>query len=170
MLQKFWLPLLVVLLTALSLVELKEEMRPMSEGKKPCDGQDHRNFDFWLGKWKVTTPSRPKWRADSEITLGNHGCSIHEAYKTPQGYAGTSVNFYDRTKKQWHQTWVDNQGNPLYLNGNFDGNNMVLSDGKNEITWTPLEDGRVRQHWQVIEEDGETKKTAFDGYYERVAD
>ena len=45
-------------------------------------------------------------------------------------------------------------------------------DGKpvrSRITWTPLEDGRVRQHWQLSRDDGATWTTAFDGLYSRVA-
>jgi hypothetical protein len=153
---------------------LAEEMTVVSEAetkkadpRMACQTDQHRGFDFWLGKWKVTTPSRPNWHASSQITVGNNGCSIHEAYKTPDGYGGSSVNFFDKTSQQWHQTWIDNQGNPLYLNGKLEAGSMVLSDGQNEITWTALEDGRVRQHWQVFEGDGKTKKTAFDGYYQR---
>lgn len=137
---------------------------------KPCQSDNHRAFDFWLGEWRVTTPSRPNWQAASKISLGNDGCSINEAYSTPGGYAGTSVNFYDAGRDQWHQTWVDNQGNPLHLDGGMKDGSMVLSDGTNEITWTLLDDGRVRQHWRNLKAEDESKRTVFDGYYERVAE
>lgn len=136
---------------------------------RPCQSLDHRAFDFWLGDWTVTSPSRQGWQARSSITLGNEGCSIQEAYSTRDGYAGTSTNFFDTSKKQWHQTWIDNQGNPLYLEGGVQNGAMVMSDGRNRITWTRQLDGRVRQHWEVTNEDGETFSTAFDGYYQRVA-
>ena len=136
----------------------------------PCQTEAHRAFDFWLGEWEVTTPARPEWKAINRITVGNGGCSIHESYETPSGYKGSSVNFYDATKKLWHQSWIDNQGNPLYLSGNPDGTRMVLASGANEITWTPLEDGRVRQHWQLIDEATGERKTVFDGYYRRITD
>jgi hypothetical protein len=46
---------------------------------------------------------------------------------------------------------------------------MVLASapGKsvNRVTWQPLPDGRVRQHWEASEDGGTTWKTAFDGYY-----
>jgi tetratricopeptide (TPR) repeat protein len=135
---------------------------------RPCQSAQHRAFDFWLGEWQVTSPTRPGWQARSSITLGNDGCTLHEDYKTPGGYAGSSVNFYDANKGQWHQTWVDNQGSPLYLDGNPTGDNMILSDGPNRITWTPQPDGRVRQHWEVTNDEGKTYTTAFDGYYEMV--
>lgn len=133
-----------------------------------CQSLQNRAFDFWLGEWQVTTPSRPNWTASSKITLSNDGCSINEAYRAPGGYAGTSVNFYDAGRGQWHQTWIDNQGNPLYLNGGFKDGAMVLSDGSNEITWTPLPDGRVRQHWRNLQEADPDKQTLFDGYYRKL--
>ncbi len=36
------------------------------------------------------------------------------------------------------------------------------------ITWTPNDDGTVRQHWQTSEDGGKTWKTEFDGRYERT--
>jgi hypothetical protein len=35
------------------------------------------------------------------------------------------------------------------------------------ITWTPLPDGRVRQHWESTTDGGRTWSTVFDGYYTR---
>lgn len=149
--------------------ELSQDTAALTKpGPKPCQGPPQRAFDFWLGEWQVTTPSRPDWQALSKITVANDGCSIHEAYSTPGGYRGTSVNFYDKQNQQWHQTWIDNQGNPLFLKGGIQEGSMVLSDGVNEITWTALPDGRVRQHWRNLAEPDAARQTVFDGYYQRV--
>jgi hypothetical protein len=140
-----------------------------SEDKaKPCSSAEHRAFDFWLGQWQVTSPERPGWQASSSITLGNNGCSLHEAYSSPGGYAGSSVNFYDSARGRWHQSWIDNQGAPLYLEGKFEQGSMILSDGKNRITWSVQADRTVRQHWQISQDEGKTWSTAFDGYYRRL--
>ena len=37
------------------------------------------------------------------------------------------------------------------------------------ITWTPLDGGRVRQHWESTTDGGKTWVTAFDGLYTRRA-
>jgi len=65
----------------------------------------------------------------------------------------------------------------LTLTGGLVTGKMVMeqrepaaADGKiqvQRITWTPLEDGRVRQQWEVSNDGGATWKTAFDGYYAR---
>jgi len=33
--------------------------------------------------------------------------------------------------------------------------------------WMPLQDGRVRQHWEATTDGGKTWTTVFDGYYSR---
>ena len=35
------------------------------------------------------------------------------------------------------------------------------------ITWTPMQDGRVRQHWQASSDDGETWAYVYDGSTQR---
>ena len=107
-------------------------------------------------------------QSSSKISLQNGGCSILEEYETPSGYAGKSINFYDSANDKWHQTWIDNQGAPLYLNGHVKEGSMILSDGANRITWTPLKDGRVRQHWETTNDNGDNWATVFDGYYSPV--
>jgi hypothetical protein len=103
------------------------------------------------------------------------GCVLHERYTTERGYKGESLNVYDPGRKVWHQTWVDNQGTLLLLEGSFRAPSMVLegqtktADGKvtkHRITWTPATDGSVRQHWESTDAKGHWS-TAFDGRYTR---
>jgi hypothetical protein len=142
--------------------------------KAACSAQEFRRFDFWLGQWDVTNtqapdPARPP--AKSHITRLLDGCAILEEFdNAARGYAGKSLNFYSPLSHTWHQTWIDNQGGPLFLEGGLDGKNMVLQDdGKggaiNRITWTPLDAGRVRQHWEISKDGGKTWATSFDGLY-----
>ncbi len=75
-------------------------------------------------------------------------------------------------RKVWHQTWIDNQGGGLVLEGGLEGESMVLQSASDSqtvqrIRWTQLEDGRVRQHWETTGDGGKTWTTAFDGYYSR---
>lgn len=135
---------------------------------KPCTSADHSAFDLWLGEWEVTSPNREGWVAHNSITVSNDGCSIHESYTTPAGYAGKSINFYDVQKQQWHQTWIDNQGSALYLDGGMVDQAMVLSNDTSQVTWSVQPDGRVRQHWESTSDDGLTWSTVFDGYYRRI--
>lgn len=142
------------------------------EPQRPCNTIEFRQFDFWVGEWNVEAPASPGTVSQSRITRINDGCTIREEYTTPYGYAGTSLNFYDAARKVWHQTWIDNQGGGIFLEGGLQDKSMVLSTVTDpnvvqRITWTPLEDGRVRQHWESTSDGGKTWTTAFDGYYSR---
>lgn len=93
------------------------------------------------------------------------------------GYTGSSYNYYDIQTKMWHQLWIDNQGQTLQLfGGMLDGNMVLKSDEmtspqgqkyRNRITWTPNEDGSVRQHWETTNDQGQNWQTVFDGIYRR---
>lgn len=140
------------------------------EPRKPCNTPEFRQFDFWLGDWNVESAAAPGTTSRNLITLVNDGCSLREEYTTPVGYVGTSLNFYDAARKRWHQTWIDNQGGALYLEGGLEGEAMVMrtaNDPQNvqRITWTPLAGGDVRQHWETTADGGKTWATAFDGRY-----
>lgn len=140
----------------------------------PCDAPPHRQFDFWLGEWTVHT-AEGKLAGRNRIESEYDGCVLHERYDTGKGYRGESLNAYDAGRKVWHQTWVDNQGTLLLLEGGLRGGSMVLEgqttepDGqvtRHRITWTPAADGSVRQHWESTDAQGRWS-TAFDGRYTR---
>lgn len=109
------------------------------------------------------------------ISLEQNGCVLREQYATPNGYTGQSLNLYDATRQVWHQTWVDNTGVLLTLEGGWQDSAMVLrgeaagpTGGRapSRVTWTPRSDGSVRQHWEVQASDG-AWQTIFDGRYVR---
>jgi len=146
----------------------------MVEPVSPCSAPEHRQFDFWLGDWNVESAASPGTVSRNRITRVNDGCTLREEYSSPGGYAGTSLSFYDAARKIWHQTWIDNRGAALFLEGGMEGQSMVLAttadpQQANRITWTPLEDGRVRQHWESTADGGKTWMTVFDGYYSKRA-
>ncbi|GAB5379373.1 MAG: hypothetical protein Alis3KO_13600 [Aliiglaciecola sp.] len=138
-----------------------------------CDNTVYRQFDFWVGEWDVyTAQGQIAGKNTISKQLGN--CILKEDYSTPSGYTGQSFNIYDRISGQWHQTWVDNTGLLLSLYGQLEGNAMVLQGkGKNpqgqdilhRITWTPVPDGSVRQHWESSTDEGKSWSTLFDGKY-----
>ncbi len=139
-----------------------------------CSSSEYLQFSFWLGKWTAFSESGQKL-GTNELVKVMGGCAMQENWQGAGGkYRGTSYNFYDAVEKTWHQTWVDNAGGHLILSGGLIGDEMQLSgerkqpNGKvvrDRITWTPLEDGRVRQHWQTTADNGESWGEVFDGYY-----
>jgi hypothetical protein len=139
-----------------------------------CDDAAHRQFDFWLGDWNVHGP-KGALAGTNRIEREYGGCVVHERYTTAKGYSGESLNTYDASRKVWHQTWVDNAGMLLLLEGGLRDGKMVLegqtqdASGKltrHRITWSRNTDATVRQFWESTDDKGEWT-TAFDGLYSR---
>lgn len=140
-----------------------------------CTTAEHRQFDFWIGRWQVFTPDGKK-AGENSIEAIDGGCALIERWRGNGGFSGTSLNSWDARARQWRQHWVDNQGGLLRLAGQWDGRRMVLTgaepgtDGKSvlqRITWTPAADGSVRQLWEQSEDGGAHWRVAFDGTYRR---
>ncbi|MBU1310224.1 MAG: hypothetical protein KKE30_11925 [Gammaproteobacteria bacterium] len=142
-----------------------------------CNTEQHRAFDFWLGNWQVFKADG-SLAGSNRISLAQNGCVLTEQYRTPGGFNGQSLNMFDSNRGLWHQTWVDNSGSLLLLEGNIVDNDMLLSGAittaegevqQQRIRWTPNQDGSIRQHWQAQMADGNWV-TLFDGLYKKVAD
>ncbi|HEX5162742.1 MAG TPA: hypothetical protein VFV88_13555 [Steroidobacteraceae bacterium] len=138
----------------------------------PCDSPEHHQFDFWIGDWQVKRPDGTL-AGINRITREYGGCVIHERYATGKGYSGESLNIYDAAREVWHQTWVDDSGLLLTIEGRWNGKSMVLeglapdANGamvKQRITWTPSTDGTLRQVWETADAKG-AWTVVFDGKY-----
>ena len=136
---------------------------------------EQRQFDFWVGRWEVKDKAGMVLGSNVvESLLG--GKVLQEHWQGTKGGGGTSLNAYLPGKKVWHQTWVDDQGSVLELEGGLEGASMVMSGetttqmGRQleRISWTPLPDGRVRQFWQQSLDGGVSWKPVFEGYYRRI--
>lgn len=155
-----------------------ENAQPATPTPKPptCATDDHRAFDFWIGTWDVTAKGQTAPTAVNKISMQHRGCVIREEYATQGGYTGMSMSFYNAAQKKWHQTWMGADGSALFIEGGLnDAGAMVLSNKNtpyyvegtpiNRITWTPNEDGSVRQHWQTSKDGGKIWSDVFDGLY-----
>jgi hypothetical protein len=170
----------VLVLVALSLAAFahRTSAQTAPEGKPPpCAAAEHRQFDFWLGRWEVRDPSG-KIVGHNRIEAAHGGCALIENWTSVAGVTGTSVNIYDRDRRRWHQTWVDSGGGLLQLDGYRADGAMVLAgdafdadapgkSARQRITWTPMAGGRVRQLWESSTDGGKTWSVAFDGLYVR---
>lgn len=140
-----------------------------------CDSEQHKQFDFWLGDWTVKDVDG-KVVGHNKVYKILKDCAVSENWKGAKASIGKSYNFYDKQENKWHQTWIDNSGGALYLDGGLQGKVMVLEgkrpgkDGTgviHRIAYTPLDDGRVKQHWTASKDDGKTWKDLFVGFYEK---
>lgn len=141
-----------------------------------CNATEHRQFDFWIGSWNVVANRKSVGKNQIDADLAH--CALFESWTGSSGFRGRSVNFYDRARKRWHQTWIDYMGGVLHLDGGLVGTSMVMEgDSPTEtpstarhdrITWTPNEDGTVRQHWEQRTGTNAEWNTVFDGVYRRA--
>ena len=161
------------LVTSLVFLAVGGDALGQGSQEPPCGDEAHRQFDFWVGTWEVTN-AQDRVVGTNEISSILGGCVVLEEWQSTGPYSGKSLNIYDAANDKWHQTWVDNGGLLLELDGGLEDGNMVLKgrrpgqDGGevlHRITWEPLEGGDVRQTWDTSTDDGETWTTQFNGLY-----
>ena len=146
-----------------------------NQDKKELQKQIHA-FDFWIGEWNVYKVGTDTLVGKSKIESILDSMAIRETYhSTRSNYKGTSLNKYNQRTGRWEQFWVANGGGTLYLQGNLEGDKMVLDDIEqkkegeqlNRITWIPQKDGTVHQIWDISKDNGKTWKTGFYGVYKK---
>lgn len=162
------LPLLVV-----ALALLPTPTHAQATGDKSCEAPEYRQFDFWVGEWTVENAAGEPAGAN-RIELVLKDCALHESWEGAGGGRGFSYSIYDRRTDSWHQTWVDDRGRLLQLDGRLEDGKMVLkgeNPGPNggtifhEVTWEKIDGGRVRQVWSISRDEGNSWNTVFDGIY-----
>ncbi len=146
------------------------------QAASPCSGPEHRVFDFWIGDWDVFYPDgRLAGRNRIEPVLG--GCALRESWQG--SFAGSSLSALDSETGRWHQTWVDETGLLLRLDGGLENGAMVLRgtgptwdrEGlfAQDITWSPKGANAVQQTGRLSEDGGSTWTVTFDLTYRRRA-
>jgi hypothetical protein len=145
----------------------------------PCESLPQaRQFDFWLGRWRVEDAGGAH-AGDNHIRKAELGCVLIENWTSQNGGTGMSINYFDPVSGQWVQNWVG-LNLLIDLRGSLVGDAMMLEGTMHNYregttsplrgTWTPLPDGRVRQHFEHTADGGATWTTWFDGYYRKTAD
>jgi hypothetical protein len=150
---------------------------PPPKPGEACDARMRHQFDFWVGDWDVRDAAG-KVVGRNRITRVHGGCALEEQWSGNGGVTGSSLNAYDAERDRWHQTWVDNTGGLLLLEGGIKDGRMVLSGQTpaangpatlQRVSWQPLDDGRVRQLWEASKDGGRSWSVVFDGFYARRA-
>jgi hypothetical protein len=141
-----------------------------------CSGSEFHQFDFWIGDWDLvvharTTPSGNKW-ADArghqhvEAILG--GCAIAEHFSAdgpPKPWAGASYSAWQPQLARWRQTWVDDSGGYIALDGGIEHGVMTLYGEPRDVDGLHIQMRMVfrdvtadtlRWEWQRTEDSWET--------------
>jgi hypothetical protein len=138
-----------------------------------CTDIEHRQFDFWIGSWTVSTSGNDV--AASTIGSELDGCIITEHWQPFGGPNGESWSMYDSRQGRWQQLWRT-VGNTLYLlDGSFASGQLQIAGNFNasatlrtRTVWVDLAGGNVRQYIENTTDNGATWSgpgSSFDGLY-----
>lgn len=163
-------------------VVLMSTARPVAAQQPPppsCEDLEvHRQWDFWVGEWDVVVNDDARTPAGRNSIRSLHaGCMLLESWTGASGGTGSSVNFYDGARGVWRQVWVA----PAYvieIEGGLDDTGAMVLEGELRTfvsgnvspfrgTWTELEDGVVRQRFEIADPDTGAWTVWFDGLYLR---
>ncbi len=140
----------------------------------PCSSSAFHQFDFWIGDWDVTTPQGMKAGLD-RVEKVLEGCALLENWSASDGSKATSLSAFDAGSRSWHQTFADDQGTLLILDGEMREGRLVLlgtkQSGKqrtlNRLSWQSTAADKLRQRWEISQDEGKNWSLLFEGLYTR---
>ncbi len=142
---------------------------------QPCQSAPYRSFDFWIGDWIVTDPTG-EVAGTNTITREEGGCLLVEHWTGSTGTTGMSFNYLNPVTGMWRQVWVSgsviidydgglNQRGQMILEGTINYRNGDSFDFRG--TWTPNENGSVRQHLEQYNPEKKGWEDWFVGTYRK---
>jgi hypothetical protein len=139
-----------------------------------CADSRHRALDFWLGSWTVTTASGER-AGESSVVSVLDGCAVLERWGDVRGESGLGLHRFDRALGRWRQTWLDDRGRSMELEGDPEEGCMRWSQEdpsgaieRGEIR--RLGEDRLEQKASRSVDGGKTWTPLFHLVYHRVND
>lgn len=132
-----------------------------------CTAAEFRALDFWIGEWDAFRADNNVLSGHSSITREDNGCVIHEHWESVgqgAGYAGQSLNIYNRLNGHWEEYWTDTTGGVLHFIGGPIAHGVSMTTGDRgesatpryaRVTFTDRGDGTVEQRGENSS-DGQT--------------
>lgn len=144
----------------------------------PCMGNKQaREFDFWVGEWKVFATGTKFIVGHSIIQRIAGGCAILENWTSNNAMNnGKSINFIDPVTNKWKQSWAGG-GAQEFVNGEYKDGAMRFTfettGPKNQkligrFIFYNQANGDVRQFNETSADSGKTWTTSYDFTYVRV--
>lgn len=155
-------------------LSLSDAAAAQTAGPAPaaCAAPEHRQFDFWVGRWDVYPAGTEKLIAHSLIEKLYGGCAVRENWMPLGGTGGGSLNTYDPATKRWRQTWVDSSNAHVDFFGGLNDGAMIIAghwgggpESMTRMTYSRQPEGAVRQFGEISADNGKTWKPSFDFIY-----
>ena len=153
---------------------LAQSPAPPAPQPPACETAQHRQFDFWVGRWDVYPSGTDQLVAHSLIERLYGGCAIRENWMPLQGTGGGSLNSWRPAEGRWRQLWTDSVNSYTEYVGGLEGEAMVLTatgtmpDGRPALirmTYRRGQDGSVRQIGARSSDGGQTWEPRYDFTY-----
>ncbi|WP_417448787.1 hypothetical protein [Kordiimonas sp.] len=144
----------------------------------PCaSGPAFREFDFWVGNWKVSDRGTGHHAGHNMVRKIEGDCALYEDWRGQGRSSGKSINYYNPVSKRWRQVWVSARAYSLDIEGGIKEVSMFMegtiwhyANGTSAPfrgTWTPNKDGTIRQFFEQYDAEKKAWQPWFDGLYER---
>lgn len=155
---------------------LAAQSTPPAPPPPACETAEHRQFDFWVGRWDVYRPDTGKMVAHSLIEKLYGGCAIRENWMPLGGTGGGSLNSYRPGEKTWRQVWTDSGNNLNEYAGGLEGGVMVLTGESHpptgpavpiRMTYEAKRDGSVVQTGYQSSDGGKSWQLRYQFVYRR---
>ena len=139
-----------------------------------CETPEHRQFDFWVGRWDVYATGTERLVGRSLIERLYAGCALRENWMPLRGSGGGSLNSWIPADRRWRQAWADSSNDFKLFTGGLEGEAMVLTaetrepDGRpalERMRFTREAGGAVRQLGTVSTDNGATWQPRYDFTY-----
>lgn len=124
-----------------------------------------QQFNFMIGTWDVHQGNGQGSQGTTTFSKDLTACLVEEHFEGPGGYEGVSYNTFDVFTQQWMRSYVDNEGQRIFMTGGLQNGQMVFvgtkagSGGRTvdvRISWAPVEPTRVIQRWEYSRDGGQT--------------
>jgi hypothetical protein len=147
---------------------------PAAAPPPACTSPEHRQFDFWVGRWDVYPTGTDRLVAHSLIENLYGGCVIRENWMPLRAAGGGSLNSWIPAERRWRQVWADSSNEYKSFVGGMEGEAMVLTaparapDGRaalERMRFTREPGGAVRQLGTVSTDGGATWQPNYDFTY-----
>ncbi|HSE27551.1 MAG TPA: hypothetical protein VLA95_04930 [Gemmatimonadales bacterium] len=173
----FWFALALGLTGALSKRAAAQQPPAPTPRQPPCSAPEHRQLDFWVGRWELTWADT--LRGTNVIEQSLDGCTIIERFdgRPSIPLQGMSVSAFDRRTGKWRQVWTDNGGGWIPLEGGLVDGAMVLEtravlNGRPTIQrmrWLNVTADSLDWVWDASVDDGRTWRPGWRIHYRRAA-
>lgn len=144
--------------------------------------EQFKDFDFWIGTWSVTANGSTQVQGTNRISPIVGSCALLEEWEDVRGGKGISTNHFNPLTKKWRQLWISGGagGYSIDYEGGLKEGAMFLEGTiyyyRNKTsfpfrgTWTPREDGTVRQFFEQFNPSTKQWDVWFDGIYTKITD